>query len=62
MSCLLPFQCPPYYSLKCYKSPPSPNRGGERDAPPRVRGWRGTTFQFTHTNVAMQTTFAFNCK
>ena len=63
MSCLLPFQCPPYYSLKCHKSPPPPNRGGGgRDAPPRVRGWRGTTFQFTHANVAMQTAFAFNCK
>ena len=61
MSCLLPFQCPPYYSLKCHKSPPPPNRGG-RDTPPRVRGWRGTTFQFTHANVAMQTAFAFNCE
>ena len=28
MSCLLPFQCPPYYSLKCHKSPPPPNPGG----------------------------------
>ena len=62
ISCLLSFQCPPYYSLKCHKSPRPPNRGGGRDAPPRVRGWRGTTFQFNHAHVAMQTAFAFNCE
>ena len=37
MSCLLPFQCPPYYSLKCRKSPPSsdPEEGGGETRPPK---------------------------
>ena len=38
MSCLLPFQCPSYYSLKCCKSPPPPNRGGRETRPYESEG------------------------
>ena len=38
MSCLLPFQCPPYYSLKCHKSPPPPNRGEGETRPHESEG------------------------
>ena len=51
MSCLLPFQCPPYYSLKCHKSPPPPNRGGGRG---ETRPYESEGGEVQHFSLPMQ--------